>query len=292
MVKTAVVVVNPARVQDMTSLVAEVNGVFTDDGWPAPAWVETTADKPGRDQAARAVADGADVILVCGGDGTVRSCAAGLAGSSTAMCVVPLGTGNLLALNLHLPTDVTGAARLATRGDRTRIDLGRADGEVFTTAAGLGFDADLVADAPENLKRSVGWLAYLASAAQHLRDGSFRVTVRLDDAEPHRYRARCVIVANVGQLHGGLTLAPDARCDDGRLDIVVVSPRRPRDWPGLIYQTLRRRDHARLRRFTARTIEIAVLSGPVNREVDGDAIGAGNGIRIETEHAALDVCVP
>src|SRR5690606_9623044 len=113
-------------------------------GWSEPAWLPTTEDDPGTGQAERAVRDGAAVVFACGGDGTVRACLSALAGTDTALAVLPAGTGNLLAKNLGLPLDTASAVGVATAGDRRRIDVGKVDGEVFAVAAGLGFDADLL----------------------------------------------------------------------------------------------------------------------------------------------------
>lgn len=284
------VVVNPSKV-DAEALRAQVLSTLADEGWPEPSWWETTPEDPGAGQAKKAVRDGAEVVFACGGDGTVQSCLSALAGSPAALAIVPTGTGNLLATNLGLPTDTVQAVRIATNGGRRRIDVGRIDDLCFAVAAGIGFDADLL-DAPEQLKRAVGWPAYVVAAVRHLRDPHFVAEIRLDDAAPLRARTRSVMIANVADLRGGLTVAPDARDDDGVLDVVVVAPRRPRDWVSVFYQTVRRRPHPQVMRHTAGEVDVRVRGRRIARQVDGNTLEPGDRLHVVLDRGALEVCVP
>ena len=90
--------------------------------------------------------------------------------------------------------------------------------------AGIGLDAAVVAATREQLKRRLGWVAYAAAGVTRLALPPRDFTVRLDDAEPLRRRARCVVVANAGLLPGGFTLLPGARLDDGLLDVGILAP--------------------------------------------------------------------
>ncbi|GAA4202622.1 diacylglycerol/lipid kinase family protein [Actinocatenispora rupis] len=284
-------VVNPAKV-DARRVRAEVTAVLAEAGRPAPDYRETTPDEPGGTLADAAVRDGARLVFVCGGDGTVRSCAGALAGTDVALCVLPGGTGNLLAANLGVPNGIAAAARLAVTGVRRRIDVGDVDGDVFTVMAGMGFDAHMLDATPEALKARVGWLAYLVGGARRLRDRPMRVMVRLDDAEPLRRRARSVLVANVGRLQGGLTLLPDAEPDDGTFDVAVVTPRSLADWLRLGAAVVRRAPRPP-RMETYRCREVTVLSTqPQARELDGDVVSPGPRLHATLRPLALTVCVP
>ncbi len=86
-------------------------------------------------------------------------------------------------------------------------------------------DAAIMAGTNENLKKKVGWPAYLLSGAKHLISPEFRVNVRVDDEPEFRRRSRMVVIGNCGRLLGGLVLMPSALVDDGRLDAVIASPR-------------------------------------------------------------------
>jgi len=135
------VVINPIRVDGVAERRRVIETILADAGWPAPGWFETTAQDPGAGQVRRAIAGGAEVVFVCGGDGTVRSSVEGIAGSDAALAVLPAGTGNLLALNFGLPKDTAEGVRMAVAGGRRRVDVGDVDGQVFAVMAGMGLDA-------------------------------------------------------------------------------------------------------------------------------------------------------
>jgi diacylglycerol kinase (ATP) len=299
----AAVVVNPTKVVDVVSLRTKVTGWMTAKGWDAPLWLETTTEDTGRRVTLRAIDDGVDLVFACGGDGTVMAVISGLAGSGVPLGVLPAGTGNLLVRNLGLPDDLETAVLTGLAGDDRPVDVGRVDAEDlpegfrFAVMAGMGFDAALVADAPEGLKRALGWPAYVVSGLRHLPDRSMRVTLRLDGDAPMRRRARAVVVGNVGRLQAGLLLLPDARPDDGVLDVVLIAPGGPTGWLRVAGRVLLRRKHGigRHRRtvehFTACLVEIET-DRPQPRQLDGDPIGAGTTLRLAMEHHALIVRVP
>ena len=221
----AAVVVNPTKIDDQASFVEAVERAMRQHGWSDPLWLETTAEDPGRSQAEHAVQAGADLVLACGGDGTVTACAEGVAGSNVPLGILPLGTGNLLARNVGLPQDWPEALAVALTGVGQPLDSGTVNGRSFVVMAGLGLDARMLQDTSEPLKRRLGWAAYAVSVLRHLRDRPMRVTVAADGGRPRRLRASAVIIGNVGWLRGGLPLMPDARPDDGLLDAVVLNAR-------------------------------------------------------------------
>jgi diacylglycerol kinase family enzyme len=301
----AAVVINPVKVLDLDARRAEIGAALADAGWPAPLWLPTTADDPGCGQARDAVAAGVEVVFACGGDGTVMACAGVLAGTAVALAVIPSGTGNLLAANLGLTSDVVDAVRVATAGGRRRVDVGAvssvdsvagsgADPEpaCFTVMAGMGFDAEMIDATSDSWKARIGWLAYVVAGVRRLHRGRLRVRISLDGARPFRRRARTVLVANVGRLQGGITLLPDAEPDDGLLDVAVLTPRTLRHWLRLAYAVLRRRPQVPgMETFRARSVDIR--SDTVQpRELDGDVIAPARSLTVEVRPQALTVCVP
>jgi YegS/Rv2252/BmrU family lipid kinase len=292
-VSRAAVVHNPTKVTDLPALKRRVEPVMAQAGWEPPLWLETTVEDPGAGMAKEAVEQGCDVVFVAGGDGTVMAAATTLAGTGVPLAILPTGTGNLLARNLDLPfTDEGACLRIGLSGRTRAIDVGAVEDRKFVVMAGLGFDAAMMRDAPEGLKKRVGWPAYVVSATKHLRGRGIRVTLTLDDAEPLQRRVRTVVVGNVGKLQGNIPLLPDAVPDDGVLDVVVIATRNVLDWARVGTRVLRRADvpDRRMERFTAKHIVIeASESQP--RQLDGDVIEDGRRLDIQVEAGALLVKV-
>ncbi len=306
----AAVVVNPVKSDDWVR--AQVDAVCTRLGWTPPLWLPTSPEDPGTGQAHEAVARGADVVIACGGDGTVRAVAQALAGTRVAMGLVPAGTGNLLARTLGLPTDVASATRVALTGDDRAIDVGLlcadrddpasdlggdpadpADERVFLVMAGTGFDAAIMQSTPEALKGRVGPWAYLISGLRAMRGTRARVSITIDGAPPLRRSTRMVVVGNTGTLVGGLALMPDAAIDDGRLDVVSLAPKGLLGWVGVAARvaTRNRRGSRRIERWQAH--EVVVTSDVAQpAQVDGDLIGEARELRVRVDPGALVVRVP
>jgi undecaprenyl-diphosphatase len=286
------VVVNPARVGDLPGRRAHIIAALADAGWPAPIWLETTAEDPGGGQTRQAIDAGIDVVFAAGGDGTVTACANALAGTGVALAVLPFGTGNLLARNLGLPAHIPDAVAVATGGHRRHLDVGTVDNRCFAVMAGMGFDAEMLHDAPAGLKARVGWLAYAVAAVRHLCAPPMRVTISIDHAPPLTRQARTVLIGNVGRLQGGVRLLPGARPDDGLLDVAVLMPPRRRNWFPLAWALLRRRPTVpMMETFQATHVEI-VSSRTEPRETDGDLIEPSRVLTATIRPAALWVCAP
>ncbi len=289
----AAFVVNPTKISSPAALRQRAETFMSRTGWEPPLWLETTADDPGVGMCKQAVDEGCAVVFVCGGDGTVMAAATALSGTDVPMAIVPLGTGNLLARNLDLPLDDEPAAlRIGVHGATRQIDVGAIEGKRFVVMAGLGFDAAIMRDAPEKLKKTVGWPAYVVSGAKHMRGRRISVTITIDGGEPIERHVRTVLVGNVGKLQGGLLLLPNARPDDGVLDIAVLAPRNALDWARLTGRVLRRKDvpDRRMERFQGKHVVIEA-SRPQPRQLDGDLIEDGQTMDIEIEAGALAVRV-
>jgi len=286
------VVVNPSKVTDLEGRRREICAVLAEAGWPEPHWLETTREDPGCGQTAEAVQRGAAVVFACGGDGTVMACAGTLAGTDVALAILPSGTGNLLATNLALPSGVADGVRVAVTGNRRRIDLGYCGNTYFTVMAGMGFDAEMIDATSEDLKKRIGWVAYVFAGVRHLRRRPIRVRIRLDGGKPIRRRARTVLVGNVGRLQGGIPLLPDARPDDGWLDVAVLTPHTLGHWFAMAWGILRRRrDVQRMETFRARHVEV-FSNRPQPRELDGDLIEPARTMDVTIRPGALWLCVP
>jgi diacylglycerol kinase (ATP) len=309
---SAAIIINRLRVRDVAGFrrmcreAAQASGL-------AVEFYETTRDDQGLGLARQAVAAGAQLVVAAGGDGTVRSCAQALAGrpapmntvamntvpmntmpaNTVPLAIVPLGTANLAARALGLPSRAGEALAVAFGGPLRRIDLAEADGMPYAAMAGIGLDAAVVGATPRLLKERFGWLGYAAAGAARLPGRRHEFTVRLDGGPLLARRARSVAVGNAGLLPGGFALLPDARLDDGVLDVAILAPVGPLGW-GLVAQrvlTGSRHDDRRLERYRARRVEIQAGTD-LPREVDGEVIAPGRTLIIEVRPGALLVRVP
>ncbi|MEV6350659.1 diacylglycerol kinase family protein [Actinoplanes sp. NPDC051851] len=286
------VVVNPAKVADLDQLRRTMHAALRKAGWPEPTWFETTPEDPGRGQAKRAAAEGAELVFACGGDGTVQAVVTALAGTDVALAVLPAGTGNLLAANLGLGTDPAAGLQVALDGGRRRIDVGVCGDQCFVVMAGMGFDAMMLQDTSERAKKHIGWPAYLGGAMKHLLDRPMRVRIRLDGGAPMPRHPRTVIVGNVGRLQGGVRLLKKAVPDDGRLNVAVISPTGLFSWARLIAAVASRRERVpTMETFTASRVEL-YSNHAQPRQLDGDLIAPGRAMKISVRPRALLLCVP
>ena len=202
-------------------------------GSPHPLVFESEPDDPGQGAARRALDAGCDVVIAAGGDGTVRAVAEVLRGTEASLGLIPLGTGNLLARNVEVPLDdIATAAFGAVRGPVRTIDTGsirleHVDGSesehAFLVIAGVGTDADVMDDTNEELKAKVGWLAYSEAGFRHLPGKRKKISIALDGGSEQTRSVRSVLFANCGKLQG-LDLVPEAKIDDGVLDVVGAQP--------------------------------------------------------------------
>ncbi len=297
--KQLAVVLNPIKVEDVDAFRQMVEASAAAAGWGTPAWYTTTVEDPGRSMAEQAAISGAELVIVCGGDGTVRTVCAELAGTGVSVGVVPAGTGNLLARNLGIPLFLQAAVDVALNGQDRAIDLVKVSGdgipedEHYMVMAGMGFDAAIMEGANEQIKAKVGWLAYVVSGLRNLMFPPVRLDVSIDGGEWSRHRARTVVIGNVGYLQAGMPLLPDAAIDDGVLDVVLLHPSRFLSWIPLAVRVLSkgRRTDDLINRMTGRTVSVRAGSD-TPRQLDGDSIGPGRELHCECVHGKLLVRVP
>jgi YegS/Rv2252/BmrU family lipid kinase len=238
-----------------------------------------------------AVASGVPAVVVGGGDGTLRSVVGSFAHRETALCVLPLGTANNFARSLAIPNDLTGAIGVLAGARVCAVDLGRLDGDVFANVVSLGFSPDVVRATPSPMKRRLGSAAYMLYETRYLVSQTlFAVTVRTPTST-ESFRTRQMIVAN-GSHYGTRPLAPNARVDDGLLDIVAIDS--VSRWQGLRfwlrYPLGRHLVMRGLRRI--RCERAAIRTDPPLRAIVGGELGPETPFEVAVDPGALAVAVP
>lgn len=178
--------------------------------------------------AARAVRQGADLVVAAGGDGTLNEVLNGVARvrgglARVSLGLLPLGTGNDLARTLEIPTDIKDAVARLAEGRVRRLDVARMDGRLFLNASAGGFTAETSARVSTRMKAWAGKLAYLVGGVQALQEYTPVLTEIALDGRRQTARLQLFAVCNGRTLGGGHTLAPEAEPDDGWLDVVLVT---------------------------------------------------------------------
>ncbi len=174
------------------------------------------------EQARRAAADGVERLVVAGGDGTVHHAAQGLAGTATALAVVPLGSGNDFAGTLGIPRKLELAVERALTGAVRRIDLVRVGDKVAIGYAGVGFDSEVtrVANQVRRLRGPLVYVYALVRVLCRFEAPGMRVE---HDRDVFEGKAMFAVAANLPRFGGGMRIAPQARIDDGFLDLIIAS---------------------------------------------------------------------
>ncbi|GAA1490181.1 diacylglycerol/lipid kinase family protein [Brachybacterium sacelli] len=234
-VRKVAVVLNPSKFDDAERFRSRLREIVEELEGAEVTFYETSIEDPGRGQARQARQDDADLVIAAGGDGTVRLVASVLAGTDTRMGIIPSGTGNLLARNLDIPLEDPPAAMIAAlTGHDRQIDVGwlRTGGsideaatsaeQIFLVIAGFGADAEMIGHTDPQMKKRLGWIAYVLGGVRTILGRSIDVVLDFPDGTRHAHKARTVLLGNVGKLPGGFVLMPEATADNGRLEIVVA----------------------------------------------------------------------
>lgn len=252
-------------------------------------------ERPGhaRELTLAALAQGVSTVVAWGGDGTINEVGSALAFRDASLAIVPSGSGNGLARELAIPFEPERAFDVAFAGRERCIDAGEIDGHLFFNIAGLGLDARVAHRfAADGLVRR-GFMRYLEITAQELFTYRADEHTIVTDGHAVSVRALLVAIANSRQYGNGAIIAPDARLDDGRLDVIVVSERSairallqmPRVFMGQIGQV------SGVTMQPATEVEVTSAQ-PVIYHVDGEPFVGGASISARARPRALRVTVP
>ena len=272
---------------------------------PAPRFHEL---EEGQDLGAilrEAVASGVRLVIAGGGDGTVSAVASDLVGLDVDLALIPLGTANVFALELGIPTDLSLACRLAASrwleqrdAERTSevvpVDAMRVGDRHYLTQVGVGIDALMIQNTTTEAKKRLGKLAYMLTAFRHIvafRPHRFTVTV---DGASHRLSASEIVVANTGMMgQPSFRWGPDIVADDGQLNVCFIKSARWHDYARLLWVVFRghREKTPQMRHMSFRDSITIESRSPLPVQADGEIWG-DTPVTVGVAPHALRVVVP
>ncbi|MGQ9778786.1 MAG: diacylglycerol/lipid kinase family protein [Bacillota bacterium] len=225
----------------------------------------------GRVLGKQAAAEGFDLIIAAGGDGTVNEVVNGMAGSPAALGVVPLGTGNDFAMMMGMPMDPLAALAQILHGPRLAVDLCRINDRFYVSSVGAGFDGEVAYVANRHFRRFRGMLVYILSVFKAvLSYRPRRVRLVVDGLEMEK-EITLVAVANSRNYAGGMLVAPNALADDGLFEICVAEKMSPLRIVAMLPKFIRG-NHVKLKEITMlRGREVLLESEtPIYYHFDGE----------------------
>jgi diacylglycerol kinase (ATP) len=273
-IKHVQVIVNPAAGAVEEPILKTLNTIFKKHGarWDISV---TNEERDGERLAKKAIADGADLVVACGGDGTLMDVASGMAGTEMPLGYLPTGTGNVMAAELGIPRRLDRAAELLFDPHRrTRLlDMGQINDRLFIMRASVGFEATVVEKTTREMKDRFGLLAYGFAILQTLAgplDAYYHLTI---DGRAVEARGFSLLIANAGSIGRlNLSLAPTIKPDDGLLDVMILN-NNPETMLSIAASVIQLEEFAAaLQHWQAKEVTV-VTEPPQNVQGDGDLFG-------------------
>ena len=285
----ALVIFNPAAGSAQWPLARQrLRAALKRSGLP-PRWEETSPER-GADCIVREHPGNGPVIVV-GGDGTVMEAVRALRGGTRPLCIVPLGTGNVMALRLDIPLILEAALGVLGDGVLRHVDVALCDEEPYLLTAGMGLDGRLIRESSRRLKRQMGKLAYIWAVLRNLPVRHEHFRLELDDAIIEDEGAS-VMVANFGTQVGPWIYPPDADGGDGLLDIAVMKAATIGEAMSVLAAPFRPNalKHKGVRLHRSQKVRI-VAGRPMPLQIDGEDRGDRVEFHCSVEAASLPVLV-
>ncbi len=245
------------------------------------------------EEIAKSYANKATKVIAVGGDGTVNEVGRALIGSTTALAIIPCGSGNGLARDLQIPMRKASAIKTAIDGEIKAIDHGTINGKPFFCTCGTGFDASVSMSFADAGKRGVityiekaltGWLNY--------KPTTYRLII--NDEKPITVKAFLIACANAAQYGNNAFIAPQASIDDGLMNVTIVEPFSTIDIPALVIQLFTKTidKSSNIKTFSCERLRIETSREENPAHYDGDPVMLGSTIDINIVKGGLNVVVP
>ncbi len=289
--KKILFIINPKSGVDRVKALQGLIEKHLDKEQFAPEIAYTQYAKHGTELARDAVKNGFKIIVAVGGDGSVNDIIAGIYGTEATLAIIPKGSGNGLARSLRIPLDPAKAIALINKGQTHTIDLGKADGRIFVSNAGVGFDALVARKFAKSKRRGMAMYSWIVTKYLWMYK-EWKWEIEVDGKLIHE-RAFILTVANAEQFGYNFRIAPIADLQDGLFDIVII-----RKYPKILGAAIAVRAftgsilkskyvrHLKGRKITIRHPQLSLL------QMDGDVHPCGNEVQVEMIKAALHIITP
>ncbi|MDR2499016.1 MAG: diacylglycerol kinase family lipid kinase [Tannerellaceae bacterium] len=259
-------------------------------GWlPSIAFSEYAGHA--REITRQAIERGVGIIIAVGGDGTVNEVATSMVHSNAILGIIPRGSGNGLARDLHIPMDTHKALKLIAKGHVTTIDGCRANEHIFFTTCGLGFDAAVSQKfAAEKHRGSLTYVRRTISEYLYYKPEVYELHFGSEAVKETAFLVAC---ANASQYGNNAFIAPHASVSDGKLDVTILAPFTPLEIPSLSFQLFTKTIERNSKIKTFQVTELCISrqnQGLIH--LDGDPVMAGREIHISVVPQALKVFAP
>jgi len=291
----AFVVLNPvAGRTNPTDLHQVIDRYFRQSEWAITTHVTSAGESIGELVRAK-VAEGLDIVIAAGGDGTVSAVADGIADSGIPLGIVPAGTTNVMAQELGVPLSLDRACQLIA-GDHAikAIDALKMEDKFFILSVGIGLDALAMESTKQEQKRRFGKLAYIWVIFKLIFGIQPQAFTVVADGQQRRVKAADILMTNVSTLTRPFRWGTHIVPDDGQIDIVIMRARNLIDILGVIYDILApgKRRNRNISYWTAQDSIVVVPERPLPAQGDGDLLGNRKSVEIQIWPKAVRVIVP
>ena len=256
---------------------------------------ETQKPKHATELTNASIIEGADIIVACGGDGTVNEIASCLVGSSVKLGVVPMGSGNGFAATLKIPKSIIGALNIIKESNNTQIDVGEINKNYFFSNTGIGFDANVINNYSKTSQRKLtSYLkAFLLTFFNNPASHTLKITT---ESQSMKLKPFMVFASNSNEMGYDVSLTPKASIQDGVLDIIIVEPLNKLEIIYFAFLLLVKKPQRfkKAHYFLTKNTEITNLDkGGFLAQIDGEPRQINtNTIKITVKKKALSVVVP